>query len=390
MRACIFVRNDNHLLAEWIAYHYTVLPLRHLIIGCDEDAVDDPLDVLQPWSEITDFSYEIWHPRDYSHNLTYPDQNPLSRFRRRQPHFMSKCMQHFYNTGHRGWLALIDTDEYITLNPLDDATNEQLYNNQKNDKNSKPTLPVSARIMKESERYMAANETVWDRVNMRKQLRRRLGLDPFVVSSTLNHSHSNESLAPLTANTEHLNIPTVLEVLEEYSAQHGTLPCHTMSRLRYSAVQDNYTALSQQLCRPQLHPEVTAQLNTTTQLSTIRFLYHAAPQHWKHNEWAKVLIDLRRVSAQSLCNVANPHQPLKDVCKGTYAHDMISFIRANHYINDLSVFAGRKGDTRPRNTADWEKMAYLRDGVRCDHMHDWLNQLVDKLGMDKVKQVLLQ
>ena len=32
MAACLLMKDDNHHLIEWIAYHYLVLPLRYLVI----------------------------------------------------------------------------------------------------------------------------------------------------------------------------------------------------------------------------------------------------------------------------------------------------------------------------------------------------------------------
>lgn len=359
MRACIFVRNDNHLLAEWIAYHYTVLPLRHLIVGVDENATDDPKDILMRWKG-TELRYEIWQPQNYTEGLSYKYEHPLHRFRQRQPHFMARCMQHFHKTGNLGWLALVDTDEYIKLNPLDDNLNAKFYEQQK---------PLDTKLIKETQRYMVGNETLWDRVAMRKSLRDRLGLETNVKKLS----------APA-------KIPTILDVLEEYSSKHGYLPCHSMSRRRYSAITDNYTQLAEKLCRPKLNLDVTAALNAT-KLSTIRFLYHAKPESWDHNEWAKALIDLRRIPLKSLDKVNNPHQPLQE-CPGLYVNDLASFIHTNHYINDLSVFAGRKGDTRKRKDSDWKKMGLLRDGVRCDQIHGWLNDLVEKFGVKKAQHLL--
>jgi hypothetical protein len=271
-------------------------------------------------------------------------------------------MQHFYNTGNRGWLALVDTDEYIKLNPLDDTLNDEIYNKKKK-------FEPSARVLNDTDRYLTPNETLWDRIAMRKTLRERLGLEkPFNTSSVTTKQ------------------PTVLQVLEEYSSRYGTLPCHCMSRLRFGAVTDNYTDLSQTLCQPKLKDDISEALNAT-KLSTVRFLYHAAPEKWKHNEWAKVLVDLRRIPPGSLANVANPHQPLKE-CPGLYVPDLASFIHANHYVNDWSVFGGRKGDTRQRKVADWAKLAHVRDGVRCGQMHWWLNEFVEAFGLDLAKHLL--
>jgi len=33
--ACLIIKDDNIILPEWMAYHYTILPLRRLIVGVD-------------------------------------------------------------------------------------------------------------------------------------------------------------------------------------------------------------------------------------------------------------------------------------------------------------------------------------------------------------------
>jgi hypothetical protein len=387
MSACILVRNDNALLAEWIAYHYTVLPLRHLIVGCDENATEDPHDILAPWSQGTELHFDVWYAANFTQDITYRYHHSQYRFVQRQMSFYSKCLQHFYHNNHRrGWVALVDTDEYIKLNPLDDTWNQKIYHHSK-----RRTFVPNRKMISGTERYMAPNETLWDRIHMRKSLRQRLGLDdgeavllqPPDASSSFHNSNNNSEITIKSPA-----IPTVLEVLEEYTYKHGTLPCHSISRLRYSAVTANHTLLSDTLCRPKLDAAVSDSWNTT-KLSTIRFLYHAAPHEYKHNEWTKVLIDLRRISLRSLSSkLANPHRPLKE-CAGMYAPDLISFIHANHYLSDWSVYDRRKGgDTQHRKVADWDTMAHIRDGVRCDQMHGWLNEFVQTFGVTKAKQLL--
>jgi len=49
--ACLIVKGDNDLLTEWIPYHYTLLPLRYLLVASDEGNPEDPNAVLQKWSK---------------------------------------------------------------------------------------------------------------------------------------------------------------------------------------------------------------------------------------------------------------------------------------------------------------------------------------------------
>jgi hypothetical protein len=52
MGACLLVKDDNHLLVEWLAYHYISLPLVHLVVAVDPESVTSPLPVLQRWGHV--------------------------------------------------------------------------------------------------------------------------------------------------------------------------------------------------------------------------------------------------------------------------------------------------------------------------------------------------
>ena len=56
MSACLLVMDDTIKLTEWLAYHYTVLPLSHLIVAID------PASVLE--KDIEDV-FDLWKPRIY-------------------------------------------------------------------------------------------------------------------------------------------------------------------------------------------------------------------------------------------------------------------------------------------------------------------------------------
>ena len=57
--ACLLVMDDNAHLIEWLAYHYTLLPLRRLILGVDPRSKTRPTEILQRWRgriDITEWS----------------------------------------------------------------------------------------------------------------------------------------------------------------------------------------------------------------------------------------------------------------------------------------------------------------------------------------------
>lgn len=60
MSACLLVMDDTIKLTEWLAYHYTVLPLSHLIVALDPATVleTEIRKVLQLWK--TRLYIELW------------------------------------------------------------------------------------------------------------------------------------------------------------------------------------------------------------------------------------------------------------------------------------------------------------------------------------------
>ena len=61
--ACLIVKDDNHWLIEWLAYHYHVLPLRHLILVTDPTSVTSPTNILGRWSD--KMIIEQWNDTDF-------------------------------------------------------------------------------------------------------------------------------------------------------------------------------------------------------------------------------------------------------------------------------------------------------------------------------------
>ncbi len=363
-----------------------VLPLRHLIVGVDENSTEDPMDVKRRWNG-TDLTFDIWYPEDYTQGINYSLlDTPKLAYLKRQHALFRQCLQHFHRK-RRGWVALVDTDEYIQLNPLDDVlvkefqnittttTTPELYN-----------VTLLHRFMEPSEMeipllHMAPNETLLDRVKARMQLQKTLGL-----VSSVDTKHPQHLATTLHA-------PTVLDVLEDYSSQHGTLPCYSMSRRRYSVVVDNFTTLANTICRPPLDPRIMAAMNIS-KLHTIQFLYHVPPHTFRHNKWSKVLIDVRRISYSQLARVEErrkTHAPL-DECPGAYLPDIASLIRVNHYANPWSEYMTRRdafGNHLVLERVIWAWFAHARDFCTCGHIHNWLNEFVQTFGMDKAKQMLM-
>ena len=57
--ACLKLKDVNSLLPEWLAYHYTVLPLRRLIVAVDPMSHTDPAPILNSYRSIG-MNITIW------------------------------------------------------------------------------------------------------------------------------------------------------------------------------------------------------------------------------------------------------------------------------------------------------------------------------------------
>ncbi|KAL3934214.1 MAG: hypothetical protein SGARI_003491, partial [Bacillariaceae sp.] len=114
--------DDNPILPEWLAYHYTKLPLRRLIVAVDPRSQTSPSEILQRWEgrmEITEWSdVDFMPPPLMDKHLTIPDDNHeelTSLFRQRQEEFYTRCMARLKYEG-RTWTSFVDTDEFILIN----------------------------------------------------------------------------------------------------------------------------------------------------------------------------------------------------------------------------------------------------------------------------------
>eukprot|EP00957_Ditylum_brightwellii_P003141 238969-Ditylum_brightwellii.AAC.2 len=129
--ACLMIKDNNILLPEWLAYHYTVLPLRRLIVGVDLLSHTDPKPILDAYGSIgmnisvwTNDSFwvdgrEAHEKKDFQ--ITNETDHEALRYRKkyRQKVFYKSCLQHLHDE-MQTWTLLVDTDEYLAFNYYDE------------------------------------------------------------------------------------------------------------------------------------------------------------------------------------------------------------------------------------------------------------------------------
>jgi hypothetical protein len=111
--ACLLVMDDNYLLPEWLAYHYTFLPLRRLIVAVDPNSKTSPervLDRFRPYMNIT-----VWSDEDFGFEIDDED-TPTHNHRFRQKRLIQKCLGRFKKENTSKWVSFMDTDEFVVPN----------------------------------------------------------------------------------------------------------------------------------------------------------------------------------------------------------------------------------------------------------------------------------
>ena len=120
---CLLVMDDNHYLPEWLAYHYTFLPLRRLIVAVDPKSRTSPsgiFDRFRGLMNITEWGDNKFLPVGFD-SLSGSDEhmnvdNPIAIHRYRQKYFYKACTEALKEESSTTWVAFVDSDEYIAPN----------------------------------------------------------------------------------------------------------------------------------------------------------------------------------------------------------------------------------------------------------------------------------
>jgi hypothetical protein len=117
--ACLLVKEDEHWLIEWLAYHYFVLPLGKLVLLVDPSSRTSPQQVIERWKDLIDI--DVWmddvFPDWVARRKQKEKWDNVRMHRYRQQFFYAKCMKAL-KAQKKTWVLLSDTDEFIRPNPF--------------------------------------------------------------------------------------------------------------------------------------------------------------------------------------------------------------------------------------------------------------------------------
>eukprot|EP00548_Thalassiothrix_antarctica_P017070 CAMPEP_0194198282 /NCGR_PEP_ID=MMETSP0154-20130528/77680_1 /TAXON_ID=1049557 /ORGANISM="Thalassiothrix antarctica, Strain L6-D1" /LENGTH=522 /DNA_ID=CAMNT_0038923055 /DNA_START=93 /DNA_END=1661 /DNA_ORIENTATION=+ len=318
---CLLVSDDNHFLIEWIAYHYHVIKLRHLIITMDPNSMTSPSEILIRWENL--IKIEFWDDESRYFIPSNYNYTGVEIHRQRQKDFNVECLRTF-KAQHKSWVLLSDTDEFITIHP-------ELVLSQSSSSPQQSTFAAGG----------ASNKNTFPKIELPNSV----------------HTFLQSLMIP----TPELNIYT---------------PCIPIYRRQYSAkeeddIDNENSNKNKQKIEPLSVSDLSINhadfatfrwkywgsnkvdfpiikrgnsLNTTTnETSSCPLQYKAGP--------TKVIIDLSRLRVQDLYHPmieGNPHKPLESICSTYY--DMYNIeetgFMIHHFLGTKEQWSYRRNDQR--------------------------------------------
>lgn len=350
------VKDDNDLLYEWLAYHYTVLPLGYVVVGADIGSSQDPDEVLQRWkTEPTGLRSWVLHSEDFIHrhgnyyehfggNRTeFPTEDEQRKYHHhaliyRQKGFITACAERLQAEGV-GWTLFIDSDEFLAMNP-----------------------------MTEDDKDLQADGE----------------------GQSLLSNHSREIRTRI--RDEYVGKRTVADLIRDTNLTSDMGSCYTIPRLLFGAL-ENATCNDESIAA--MHGEARAFLkHHYDKFSTLRFFQHAKKGDFATSKFGKVMMDLSRVPRDILKSrvPSNIHRPFRDLCGPAGAAPFPNaFFFVAHYIGGWDRYASRRGDHR-RTYGEWYVRSALvtnmSSSMACASIIPWFVQFARSLGDDTAQFLL--
>jgi hypothetical protein len=360
MSSCLLWMDDNHYLVEWLAYHYTVLPLRRLILCIDPKSQTSPLSIVERYSSRGLMNVTIWYEDDfYPKEIRNQSRNvldPVLLFRRRQKNCYLQCMK----TLKEDYTIPQKKDSANAVTPPPPATSQ--HGSHASNTNSTTNVFVAPDQLEEEEEQQ--QPPIWVAI---------YDIDEFIV---FNHLSPEPSIGLKEMK------PTVLELLKSPKnviARYPN-PCVPMSRSSISILESNESDV-QAFLPPSLQSHPVNGMN----FKTLRYPYIIPGAMF-----GKALLDLRYANSEGDFRIGNinVHRPLKNHCpkRRMGMRPSRGALGVYHYPGTLPQFTFRSGDAR-----NWTRIPekyVLLNKTRAQVTESpnarlsWLPALVEQVGTD--------
>jgi hypothetical protein len=317
--ACLLVMDDNHRLSEWLAYHYHVLPLRHLIIAVDPRSRTSPTKILNKWRRMGLY-VEEWDDTYFlkpgiAKNVI-PDDAELQvkrdRHRIRQKNFYRSCLQAM-KTANRTWVTLIDTDEYL------------MYNHRGG----------SAQIYEEWEaRQEERHKQLGNYPNGKKRIKlSQPPPSPAEEGGLIHYLHREQAAGNPFFQQSCISCPRLQFGAKESTQEERN---HNVPTMTKTATASDGTSNGS--------PPVGELVVNPDRLDTLRFRKHAERQDFVKNGLSKSIIDVSRID--KFPRIESLHRPIKTLCSAPWKDEWDSGLRINHYLGSWEAYSFRDDSRR--------------------------------------------
>ena len=355
MSACLFIMDDSIRLLEWLAYHYTVLPLSHLIVAIDPHScrVDRLVKILKAYQNLIKIEFytrdeewitglkddEGWGRQIYDpsgkkkkwflqkNSTTYQAQN----HKRRQNYFSSICLQRLYELGSRQWTILLDSDEFL------------IYNYRHSSYEQNATYDAATDIVTKEDIQMARNRILPLRETTLPRLSERVTISDYLdkyISTNFPANYTPPDLSRLSsAERKALRLQGPKDhALETAGAKIDRAPrCIRFPHLQFSSKEDK-------------NSDQPASLLLTSRQVFVGPL---------DNQFSKAMLDLSQAKSSNWFNpknLVNVHTPSRRMCgrvskqaefSASGTDYLSSLFRIHHYRSGtIETYLERSGDYR--------------------------------------------
>jgi hypothetical protein len=359
--ACLLIKDSNIILPEWLAYHYTILPLRRLIVAIDPTSHTDPTPILNRYKTIG-MNITIWtNDEPYwidqngkgigKNNIVITNEKELQdRHLTRQKKFLKKCLSQLHYE-QRTWTILIDVDEYLAFNYYDEHEGAPTFCHQ--------------------------NRTC----------------EAEYVKSIRDGSHIRTKLSRSPKATVAEHIYKHIDGL--FESTNNNKPCIIFGRYLFvSSKESDQIEIQKGVAYPESF--------NASYFHTLRYLHRAPLATY---QLGKSLVDVSRFNDSM--DIFNIHRPLRDLCTGhnAYVHNAGMSFRVHHYVGSWESFRRTGLDFRGRKKFDERNrvtnVVFDRTTTRYFEEDDasnssssstytWLTQFTKLVGKDKALELTQQ
>jgi len=363
--ACLLVLDDTIRLNEWVAYHFTELPLSSLVIGLDPkssmSSIAEIYSMSQRWSPYG-LNIIVWptdpFPKTYKYKTPKNHKRPPGSHKWRQETLVSSCTHHFLDKGEEEWLLLTDTDEFLSYNFIQPGENISSF-----DKDSIFRGPGAPSLEKRAA----------DRVKALPIRRKALPFSAQGSTARANNTILSFIQAQRANNASY----------DYFPSQSG---CTRIVGLTYGTNESESTS---------------SDVKKSENLMTKRYQQHSK---FFNDAFSKVMIELPKIKEDrnELGWIGDIHNPFPRLCGRNGKHSsgqdfMGSVLKVSHYVGSVESWLergfGNGTNIRKQDIREWKKRD-LRGAPYTDRfdtrMSTWYEKFEAKVGKDGAEKLLLR